>query len=64
MNNARDVKQLLSQFSTMELWAELGRRFKIEYGKIQMAFHRGRPSGIAEIDFKIKVDPNLEVMST
>lgn len=46
----------LSTHTLNELWQEIGKRLNIQFGKIQMAFHNGKPSAYANIDMKIKVE--------
>lgn len=46
----------LSTHTLNELWQEIGKRLNIQFGKIQMAFHNGRPSAYANIDMKVKVE--------
>lgn len=45
-----EVKMLLTRLTTIDLWAEIGRRYRITFGKIQVAFHGGRPSEYVNID--------------
>ena len=53
----------LSKFSLSELWNEIGRRLNIKFGRVQMAFHNGKPSTYANIDLKIKTDEGEEQIS-
>ena len=48
-----EILKALQRATTTELWCEIGKRFRIQYGKIQMAFHNGRPSEYAELDIRI-----------
>jgi hypothetical protein len=54
-----DLKFWLANAPTIELWRELGRRFKVEYGRVQMSFHKGEPSKYTEIESKIPDDRNF-----
>lgn len=51
----------LSQVSLSDLWVEIGKRLNLQFGKIQMAFHNGKPSTYANIDIKVKVDTEEQV---
>lgn len=46
----------MSSLTLNELWQEIGKRLNIQFGKIQMAFHNGKPSAYANIDLKVKVE--------
>lgn len=46
----------ISMLTLNELWQEIGKRLNIQFGKIQMAFHNGKPSAYANIDMKVKVE--------
>lgn len=56
-------EQELSRFSLSDLWNEIGRRLNIKFGKVQIAFHNGKPSTYANIDLKIKTDEGEEQIS-
>jgi hypothetical protein len=46
----------ISKISLSELWHEIGKRLNVQFGKVQMAFHNGKPSTYANIDLKVKVE--------
>ena len=60
MENRVEVLGLKS-IKTVDLWAELGRRFNVKYGKIQMAFHGGRPSDCAALEMSVNVNDEIEI---
>lgn len=51
----------ISKLSLSELWQEIGKRLNLQFGKVQMAFHNGRPSTYANIDLKVKVETEEQV---
>lgn len=55
MKDMKELRDLLKQIKTMDLWAELGRRFNIQYGKLQVAFHRGKPSEYVDVDQRVNM---------
>jgi len=56
MNDRKKIADLLKSIATVDLWAELGRRFDVKFGKIKLAFHGGRPSGVAELDIRVSLN--------
>ena len=48
-----DTINALKRATLTELWSEIGKRFRIQYGRIQMAFHKGLPSEYAELDLRV-----------
>lgn len=46
----------LADFSVQELFEEIAKRFKVRYGRIQMAIHAGRAKGYANVDMSLKLD--------
>lgn len=53
----------LSGISLSDLWAEIGRRLNLKFGKVQMSYHNGKPSHYANVDLKIKTESEEEVCS-
>lgn len=53
----------LSKIALSELWAEIGRRLNLKFGKVQMSYHNGKPSQYANVDLKIKTETEEEVAS-
>ena len=41
-------------FATTELLAELARRFRVRYGRIEIAFHDGRPSPRVLVEHRVQ----------
>lgn len=56
MNRTDNFVDILKRVQTLDLWAELGRRFNVKYGKIQMAFHGGKPSTYADVDLRVSIE--------
>jgi hypothetical protein len=54
--NKTIVNVELSKFSISDLWAEIGRRLNLKFGKVQMSFHNGKPSDYANLDMRVKTD--------
>ena len=54
-------KKLFEQIGTSDLWSELARRMNIQFGKIQMSIHDGKPSKFANIDIRVNTDVELEL---
>lgn len=52
MKNAIDSNTSIDRLTTAEICSELGNRFKVRYGKIQITFHEGRPAEFVEIDLR------------
>lgn len=50
----------ISKISLSELWHEIGKRLNVQFGKVQMAFHNGKPSTYANVDLKVKVENEEE----
>lgn len=50
----------LTKITLSELWAEIGKRLNLKFGKVQMSFHNGKPSPYANVDLKIKTEPEEE----
>lgn len=46
----------LANISLSDLWAEIGRRLNLKFGKVQMTYHNGKPSPYANVDIKIKTE--------
>ena len=46
----------LAKISLSDLWAEIGRRLNLKFGKVQMTYHNGKPSPYANVDLKIKTE--------
>ena len=46
----------ISTIALSDLWAEIGRRLNLKFGKVQMSYHNGKPSQYANVDLKIKTD--------
>jgi|AntRauTorckE6833_2_1112554.scaffolds.fasta_scaffold294461_1 hypothetical protein len=64
MNSMKaNCRSELSNISLGELWAEIGRRLNLKFGKVQMCYHNGKPSQYANVDLKIKTDTEEEVAS-
>lgn len=40
--------------TTAELLAELGRRFRVRYGRLEIVFHDGRPSSRVMIEHRLQ----------
>ncbi len=53
----------MSSLTLNELWQEIGKRLNIQFGKIQMAFHNGKPSAYANIDLKVKVETEEQIQN-
>ena len=53
----------ISTIALTDLWAEIGRRLNLKFGKVQMSYHNGKPSQYANVDLKIKTDTEEEVAS-
>jgi len=51
----------ISKISLSELWLEIGKRLNVQFGKVQMAFHNGKPSTYANIDLKVKVETEEQI---
>lgn len=58
---AKGLSLDLSKVSLNDLWVEIGKRLNLQFGKIQMAFHNGKPSTYANIDIKVKVETEEQV---
>ncbi len=56
MNTCLSLSQILEDIKTSELWTELAKRLGVQFGKIQMAIHEGRPSKYATIDMKVSTE--------
>lgn len=61
MTNTAIQASEISKISLSELWNEIGKRLNVQFGKVQMAFHNGRPSTYANIDLKVKVETEEQV---
>ena len=46
----------LAKISLSDLWAEIGRRLNLKFGRVQMTYHNGKPSPYANLDLKIKTE--------
>lgn len=44
------------EFTTQELLAELGRRFRLRYGRLEAVFHDGKPSPRVLIEHRMQRD--------
>jgi hypothetical protein len=53
----------LSTITLSDLWAEIGRRLNLKFGKVQMSYHNGKPSQYANVDLKIKTETEEEIAS-
>lgn len=53
----------ISTIALSDLWAEIGRRLNLKFGKVQMSYHNGKPSQYANVDLKIKIETEEEVAS-
>ena len=60
METRAGMMKQLETITTMDLWAELGRRFNVKYGKIQMAFHGGRPSDCTSLEMRVSLGDEVE----
>lgn len=60
MSEGLGFKKLLEQIGTSELWTELAKRFDVQFGKIQMAIHNGRPSKFAEIQNRLDIEEKVK----
>lgn len=62
MKLAQNVNAIeISKLSLNDLWLEIGKRLNLQFGKVQMAFHNGKPSSYANIDMKVKVETEEQV---
>jgi hypothetical protein len=53
----------LSGVSNSEIWVELGKRLGVQFGKVQMIFHDGRPSKYVSVDMRVNADDEKELDS-
>ena len=44
------------EFTTQELLVELGRRFRLRYGRLEAVFHDGKPSPRVLIEHRMQRD--------
>ncbi len=62
MKAAEKMKAIdISKITLNDLWLEIGKRLNLQFGKVQMAFHNGKPSSYANIDLKVKVETEEQV---
>lgn len=62
MKAAENMKVIdISKITLNDLWLEIGKRLNLQFGKVQMAFHNGKPSSYANIDLKVKVETEEQV---
>jgi hypothetical protein len=55
-------KSELSKCSILDLWTEIGKRLNLQYGKVQMSYHNGKPSAYANVDLKIKTEVENNIL--
>ena len=58
-----NFRKLFEQIGTAEIWAELARRLNVQFGKIQMSIHEGKPSKYANIDIRVNTESDLETFA-
>jgi hypothetical protein len=46
----------LNSISNSEIWIELAKRLGVQFGKVQMIFHNGRPSKYVSVDMRVNAD--------
>lgn len=51
-----DVFELLKNFRTLDLLAEIARRLNMKYGKLQVIVHAGKPSKYVECDTRFDLE--------
>ena len=42
-----------ADLSTADLLAELGRRFRVRFGRVEIVFHDGRPSPRVTVEYRV-----------
>lgn len=60
MNEITFLPDALRTVPTQLLWAEIARRLKLTYGRIQMSFHDGKPSRFATITQSVTTDKSID----
>lgn len=58
MSEIKMMPAVLKQIPIAELWIEIARRFNVNFGKIQMTFHDGKPSRYAMIGSSVPNEEN------
>lgn len=56
----RDERSMLAAVDTLRLLEEIGRRFRLRFGRIEIVFHDGRPSPKVTVEHRVQKDLNVE----
>ena len=54
MNEKKKLLEIIQRIDVQDIWFELARRYKVQYGKIEKSFHGSRPSEYTKIELKYK----------
>jgi len=53
MDDPGKAAESLGPITTFDLLAELGRRFRLRYGRLEIVFHDGRPSPKVTVEHRV-----------
>lgn len=62
METKIEKQREISKCSIFDLWTEIGKRLNLQFGKVQMSYHNGKPSAYANVDLKIKTEMEENIL--